>query len=200
LLASTVKALYGERDLLGNPFFDRGTFFIMPQGWARLEQVNVNRAFQEFVLGRINIAGRVVDPAVGHACDLALSNYWQGGSIWNHKFFTRFVLGLLVAEPQQTAVAQTDVDLVTIACALERYRLAEGTYPDQLASLAPRFIATLPHDIINGQPLKYRRDANGKFVLYSVGWNEKDDGGITATKKDGSPDRFHGDWVLEYPD
>jgi hypothetical protein len=66
--------------------------------------------------------------------------------------------------------------------------------------LTPRFMATLPHDIINGQPLKYRRTASGKFVLYSVGWNEKDDGGVTVTKKDGSPDRNHGDWVLEYPD
>ena len=45
-----------------------------------------------------------------------------------------------------------------------------------------------------------RKTANGKFVLYSVGWNEKDDGGVIATNKDGNPDRNHGDWVFEYPD
>jgi hypothetical protein len=66
--------------------------------------------------------------------------------------------------------------------------------------LVPRFITTLPHDIINGQPLKYRRTANGKFVLYSVGWNEKDDGGCTATNKDGNPDRNAWGLGVEYPD
>lgn len=101
---------------------------------------------------------------------------------------------------RRTAAVQTDVDLVTVACALERHRLAEGSYPDKLEALSPRFITTLPHDIINGQPLKYRRAPNGKFVLYSVGWNATDDGGVTATKQDGSPDRWQGDWVLQYPD
>jgi hypothetical protein len=49
-------------------------------------------------------------------------------------------------------------------------------------------------------PLKYHGAANGKFVLYSVGWNEKDDGGVIATDKDGHLNRLQGDWVLEYPD
>ena len=39
-------------------------------------------------------------------------------------------------------------------------------------------IEKLPHDIINGQPLHYRRTDDGQFVLYSVGWDEKDDGGV----------------------
>ena len=59
----------------------------------------------------------------------------------------------------------------------------------------------LPHDIINGQPLKYRRTADGRFILYSVGWNEKDDGGVVAPAK-GHPDRqdiLQGDWIWEYP-
>ena len=52
-----------------------------------------------------------------------------------------------------------------------------------------QFIAKLPHDIIGGQPLKYRRTADGQFVLYSIGWNEKDDGGVPG-KTD-----TEGDWV-----
>ncbi len=200
LLASSVRGLYGERDLLGNPFFDRGAFPLLPKGWARLEQVNVNRGFQEYILARIDMAGRVIDPAVSHTYDLALSNYWQGGSFWNHKFFTRFMLELIEGVPRQAAGAQTDVDLVTVACALERYRLAEGTYPDQLAALVPRFIGTLPHDIINGQPLNYRFTPDGKFVLYSVGWRGKGIEGVVGTRKDGSPNRLQGDWSLEYPD
>ena len=30
---------------------------------------------------------------------------------------------------------------------------------------------------MSGEPLKYRPDAMGGFLLYSVGWDEKDDNG-----------------------
>ena len=86
-------------------------------------------------------------------------------------------------------------------CALERYRLAESRYPDNLNALVPRFVAVLPHDIINGQPLKYRRTDNSRFMMYSVGWNEKDDDGVVATRSDNhkSQDVEQGDWVWQYP-
>ena len=51
----------------------------------------------------------------------------------------------------------------------------------------------------NGQPLRYRRTDDGKFVLYSVGWNEKDDGGTVVISKGGSTvDTDEGDWVWKY--
>ena len=56
-------------------------------------------------------------------------------------------------------------------------------------------------DIIGGQPLKYRRTGDEQFVLYSIGWNEKDDGGTVALT-DSKPPRVNldkGDWVWEYP-
>ena len=90
--------------------------------------------------------------------------------------------------------------MAILACALERYRLDEGRYPEELSALVPRFVAVLPHDIINGQPLKYRRTENGRFILYSVGWNEKDDGGRVATNKDNHQDIQQGDWVWQYPE
>ena len=97
------------------------------------------------------------------------------------------------------AMTQVYADLAQVACALERYRLAQGGYPETLESLVPRFIAKLPHDIINGQPLHYRRAPDGKFILYSVGWNEKDDGGQPGATKRGAVDRKKGDWVWQYP-
>jgi hypothetical protein len=65
--------------------------------------------------------------------------------------------------------------------------------------LVPQFIAGLPHDIINGQPLNYRRTADDRFVLYSVGWNETDDDGEVGLKENGSVDINTGDWVWRYP-
>jgi hypothetical protein len=57
-------------------------------------------------------------------------------------------------------------------------------------------MAELPHDVINGEPLKYRRSDDGQFLLYSVGWNEKDDGGSLVLTKDGASRVLEeGDWV-----
>jgi hypothetical protein len=97
------------------------------------------------------------------------------------------------------ASIQADYDLARVACALERYRLANGKYPNLLNALEPQFIEKAPHDIINGQPLHYRLRDDGNFVFYSVGWNETDDGGKVVLKKDGTVDHEKGDWVWEYP-
>ena len=46
---------------------------------------------------------------------------------------------------------------ICLACALERYRLANGQFPETLDALVPKFVAKLPTDVITGTPLKYRR-------------------------------------------
>jgi hypothetical protein len=96
--------------------------------------------------------------------------------------------------------SQTRVNEAIVACALERYRLAQGQFPESMEALSPRFLQKIPHDIITGAPLIYRRTADGQFILYSVGWNEKDDGGkVVMTKANQpSPDLTEGDWVWQY--
>jgi len=57
--------------------------------------------------------------------------------------------------------------------------------------------------------LKYQRNGDGRFLLYSVGWNEKDDGGQvvrhggSTSGGEGSTrgvDITKGDWVWpQYP-
>ncbi|HEY2081203.1 MAG TPA: hypothetical protein VGI88_00340, partial [Verrucomicrobiae bacterium] len=96
------------------------------------------------------------------------------------------------------ALAQATADEAFIACGLERYRLAHGQFPETLEALSPDFISKLPHDVITGTAYKYRRTDGGKFVLYSVGWNETDDGGEAAMKR-GAPEVNNGDWVWQYP-
>jgi hypothetical protein len=90
---------------------------------------------------------------------------------------------------QRFAGNQTMVNQGALACALERYRLSRADYPQSLEALVPRFIDKLPHDLIGGQPFKYRRVDAGQFLLYSIGWNETDDNGVPGkTIADG-------DWV-----
>ena len=54
---------------------------------------------------------------------------------------------------------------------------------------------------MTGEPLKYRRNEDGQFILYSVGWNGIDDGGKLVMGKGITPrvDNTQGDWVWEYP-
>jgi hypothetical protein len=103
------------------------------------------------------------------------------------------------------AVGQAAADLARTAVALERYRLAHAEFPETLDRLVPTYLVAVPRDVIGGQPLKYRRETGGRFVLYSVGWNQTDDGGKVGGKvvtKDGAIpplDLSQGDWVWQYP-
>ncbi len=91
---------------------------------------------------------------------------------------------------QTAGRAQALVDMTRIACALERFRLARGAYPANLAELTPEWIDAIPPDVTNGEPLIYRAKPDGGFTLYSRGLNQKDDGAHTENK-DGKPK----DWV-----
>ena len=65
---------------------------------------------------------------------------------------------------QSTAHSQTEINEAFIACALERFRLVHGDYPENLDALVPQFLDIIPHDVIGGQPLHYRRAPEGSFV------------------------------------
>jgi hypothetical protein len=79
---------------------------------------------------------------------------------------------------------------------LERYHLAHGVYPESLDALGALGDG-LPHDPMNGEPYHYQLRPDGTFLLYSVGWNQTDDGGKVAYKKDApnQADYRQGDWV-----
>ena len=94
--------------------------------------------------------------------------------------------------PIKGAAGQTAADQVVLACALERYRLANGKFPESLSALSPQFIAQVPHDLFTGESYKYRRSEDGQFILYSIGWNERDDGGTPGKELF---DTKQGDWV-----
>ena len=63
-----------------------------------------------------------------------------------------------------------------VALALERYRLANGRWPDKLTDLVPIYLPAVPTDPEDAAPLRYRRLADGA-VVYGVGTDGKDDGG-----------------------
>ena len=76
--------------------------------------------------------------------------------------------------------AEATRELVATATALRRFQFARGNYPATLDEMVPKYLAAAPIDPFDGQPLRYRRNTNGTFLLYSVGSDSKDDDGNAA--------------------
>lgn len=96
-------------------------------------------------------------------------------------FFSRWYHPLTALRKLMTV--KTEQNIVVTAIALKRYELRHHALPDKLDQLVPKLLKSIPIDYMNGQPLHYRANADGTFLLYSVGENGKDDGGNPAWHK-----------------
>ena len=166
---------------------------LMPSGWFYQNMLAISQMHQNFVLAAVDEKTTRVFPDKCRTLDVELSNL----PFRPYTAFAKMLMLALSNAASKSARTEFFVSAARIAIALERHRLAHGNYPETLDALMPQFIAKLPHDVINGQPLKYRRNADASFILYSVGWNEKDDGGtvVMTTGKTPSVDPKKGDWV-----
>jgi hypothetical protein len=146
----------------------------------------------------IDMTNQTVSPSRAKAAVAKIGAMKKHANTWS--LFAAVATASFGSGMEGLASDQTKVDQAQIVCALERYRLHNRQYPPTLATLVPQFIDKIPNDVITGKPMIYVRKGNDNFLLYSVGWNEVDDGGLTAHNGDGSEDRDRGDWVWHYPE
>jgi hypothetical protein len=186
-------------------------YYWAPKGWLYFEQTSYQRAYEELIMPGLRLEEGHVNVQKANTMGEELNkmlNQPIASSFWKHRAVVGMIVPAFNRSIQNTAFAQNGVNLTSAACALERYRLAHGQFPDTLDQLIPQFVKTVPVDIISGKPLKYHRKEDASFLLYSVGWNEKDDegtvvsGGAVVTNMDGkSEDVTQGDWVWpRYPE
>ncbi len=71
------------------------------------------------------------------------------------------------------------------AIAAERYRMDHGKWPESLEGTVPAFMETVPIDPYSGREVLYRRTSDG-VVVYSVGPNGRDDGGVGLARTAGN--------------
>jgi hypothetical protein len=71
-------------------------------------------------------------------------------------------------------------ELVVVGTALREYRERNGRYPESLDQLTPDLLPEPVLDRFTLQPLQYRATET-TFLLYSVGVNGKDDGGVMGS-------------------
>jgi hypothetical protein len=177
---------------------------ILPRGWYRFEQLNYCRLHEQLLPHSTDTAANKVDPSQIAEAAKSFERELAGsagtgktfqGMVVHHRVVAALLLPALGNLQRKAAEGQTTTDEAALACALERFRLAKGKFPESLEELTPALVSQLPHDLITGKPYTYRRSPDGGYLLYSVGWDQKDDGGVPGKTMF---DEKHGDWVWQY--
>ena len=176
-------------DRLRNPLYLFCKF--APHGWVHQNQASIALRNDE-VMATIDGANNRVSAAGVDAFALREGTRMKRSSPYT--WLAAISVPNFAKALQTLARNQTRSGQAQIACALERHRLAKGAYPDSLEALAPQFIPQLPHDLFTGKPLRYRPTSDGSYLLYSVGWNEADEGGVPGQGN------LEGDWVWQVAD
>ncbi|HSI12817.1 MAG TPA: hypothetical protein VK961_12280 [Chthoniobacter sp.] len=163
-----------------------------PSGWIYQSKLRMNRFFDE-ILARTD-AGQHrwfgERPIPSSATNLKE----QGESF--HYFAFRLMAPVLETVENNCIHMAVLADESRLACVLERFHLVHGQYPGTLTELVPEYIPTLPADLANGAPYHYHLTPKGRFLLYSVGPNQRDDFGVINPKLRA---REQLDWVWCYP-
>jgi hypothetical protein len=164
-------------------------FWFYPSGWLRRSQTRSNRFIDEG-LAQVSQDPPRVFPGRPVPDEPKPAGSWLGRL---PLLFFHVMAPALGGVEQNCAYGQTLLDETRLGCALERYRLSHGNFPAALDAVAPDFPAGLPRDVMNGEPFHYRLEDDGAgYTLYSVGWNQKDDGGRMDPK---AAAKSQPDWV-----
>jgi hypothetical protein len=173
---------------------------LVPRGWFYFEALNYctlldGQMKDGFDLQKKTIsAPRMEENNARMEADL--DNAQGAKAILTHRYFAHLLLPALKNATRKFALGQVMADEAALACALERYRLANGKLPETLDALVPKFMTSLPHDVLNGESLKYKRISDGDFVLSSVGWPISGDGGRRFPPADSEKSKDRpGDWM-----
>ncbi len=175
-------------------FFGQMGFQLIPAGWFDQNKLSTCRLHQNYIQPAVDHGRHVISPKLVHASEMEFGRKSRPP----YAIFSRLLAPSYAKSVEKFARTQSSVDLARAACAIERYRLANGKLPETLAELSPQFLPSLPLDVIDGNPLRYRRSDDGQFILYSIGWNETDDAGKVELTKQGNLDIQKGDWAWRY--
>ncbi|MEJ0088182.1 MAG: hypothetical protein WDM80_00265 [Limisphaerales bacterium] len=128
---------------------------------------------------------------------------WHGLDDMNLREFFSGYAGYSLSSIRKAMTAEAAKRIVITAIALKRFQLKHGHFPERLSELTPEFLSS-PIDPVDGSPLRYRRNGDGTFLLYSIGENGVDDGGDpNSMPAAGSYFNWQGnkvrDWVWPQP-
>ena len=87
-----------------------------------------------------------------------------------------------------------DIRMTRVSLAIRRFEQKEGRIPRSLGDLSPAYLGAIPCDPFDGKPMRYRVNLDGSWLIYSVGYDGEDNGGVRIVRPGGSV--FSSDVVL----
>ena len=206
LLAGMESAIRAERNMINHWFTSVAQGGTQAQGFDELNssldyvpafifysnQYQINRILTEIILPGIDVSNHRLNVHQFKKMEEEMLDLKSSFLPFRHAIALMMLPGL---DKYALKVSQTQaaLDQSAIVAALERYRLAEGSYPEKLAALMPKFIAKIPGDLFHDQGLVYRINEDNSFTLYSTGYNGTDDNGEFFIGGE-SIDFAKGDW------
>jgi len=146
--------------------------------WFTHRAVDVLRVWTDLVQ-----VARVPWPEKAQASSKALERYRpdassRPGGFFNRLFGWEHPVGAfsMAVDPTRLVIDRSS----RVAVAAERFQRDRGVLPNALADLVPQYLTHIPADPYSGRPLVFRAVA-GVYAIYSVGPNQKDDGGDVST-------------------
>lgn len=79
--------------------------------------------------------------------------------------------------PNDVARADARSRAIATVLAVRLFKMEKGRYPQSLDELVPEYLENVPLDPFDLKPLRYRK-RQGKWIVYSIGPDGKDDGGV----------------------
>ena len=206
LLAGMESAIRAERNMINHWFTSVAQGGTQTQGFDELNssldyfpafffysnQYQINRILTEIILPGIDVSNHRLNVHQFKKMEEEILDLKSSFLPFRHAIALMMLPGL---DKYALKVSQTQaaLDQSAIVAALERYRLAKGSYPKKLAALRPKFIAKIPGDLFHEQGLVYRINEDNSFTLYSTGYNGTDDSGEFFIRGE-SIDFAKGDW------
>lgn len=171
-----------------------------PRGWLDTNEAGLCMDYQQLLTTAMDVRTHRVRPEQLRAMDDERN---AGNQMLSPKAFLRkMAFPVVESVLPRTTRTQSACEQAEVACALERHFLDRGMYPGALDALVPAYLDRVPHDLVDGAPMRYARTDDGRYRLYVVGWNGRDDGGTVAwPRMPGDTlrtDDKEGDWVWQY--
>jgi|SRR5665213_71215 len=174
--------------------------------WSYQDELRGLQAFQVVIDATHMTESNKAFQSVESFANANLPQLKQGQGSWDdlRNLFSQSAFGLNASRRKATRI-ETARNAVVIAIALKRYELRHHQLPATLEDLTPDLLQIIPIDCMDGQPLRYRLNADGTFLLYSVGENGVDDDGDPSLQKNIKSSNFYWqndhalDWVWPQP-
>jgi len=179
-------------------------FRLLPDGWFDANTATIAQWHFDYCIKPLRDVGFTELLAKQEEMEALITEYKSQPYRHLDEFLALIAVPAFRGVTYRVVYTQCLVNEAIAACALERYRIEHGAYPDTLEAANIVGEKSIPLDVISGKPMGYRKTADGRYALWCVGFDGKDDGGKRGyDEKHPEGPKFYqptyvGDWVWDF--